>query len=138
MTNPDLPSDQSHHGRERRRVTLRFDELGWQSLESAARDDDTTLDELLALAIAYFEGERLADRAAAVVPRFKPEGHGDPREVRLALPPSLWRRVEDEAERQQVSLEQLIEHAALLYLADADAGRVADRVLREAEEADDA
>ena len=39
-----------------------------------------------------------------------------------------------EAARQDVPLEQLYEHAALVYLADIDAGRVADRVLEGAEE----
>ena len=38
---------------------------------------------------------------------------------------------------REFPIEQLIEHAAVLYLADADAGLVADRVLERADDAGD-
>jgi hypothetical protein len=117
-----------------RELTLSFDEFGWESLESQARRDGKTLDELLSRAAAYLDAELPTRRAAILVPPFKPRGRGTPREVRPELGRECWERLEGEAERQGVALERLLEHAALLYLADIDSGRVADRVLDRAEE----
>ncbi len=113
----------------RRTFTLRFDEFGWQSLESVARRDRETLDDLLSRAAAYFDAERPASRAAMLAPGFKPGERGMEREIRLEVNRDCWKGLEDEAGRQGVPLERLLEHAALFYLADIDSGRVAERIL---------
>jgi hypothetical protein len=41
-----------------------------------------------------------------------------------------WASLSQEAERQGVSREELLKHAAMYYLADLDSGRVAARILR--------
>ena len=135
MTDRDAPGEQPADAREVHRLTLRFDDHGWSSLEAAADRDGQTLDELLTRAASYFEGELPPTRVAMSAPLFKPPDHGSPREVGLALPAPRWQRLSDEAGRQGIPIEQLLEHAALLYLADADAGLVADRVLERADEA---
>ena len=112
---------------------LSFDEFGWKSLEEAAGRDSETVEQLLAHALAYFDTELPATRSGMFAPRFNPAASGLPREVVLEVPADRWRRLEDEAGRQGVALAQLLEHAALFYLADADAGRVAERILRDAE-----
>ena len=115
-----------------RRVTLRFGEFGWRSLESEAGRDGQTLDELLGLAIAHLDAELRMNaaprttRGAVIAPRFKPGGHGTPREVRLELAPARVRRLGREARRQGIPLERLLEHAPLFYLADHEASRVLD------------
>ena len=115
-----------------RQITLRFGEFGWQSLESEAVRDGQTLDELIGLAIAHFDaalrtsGARRTTRGAVIAPRFKPGGHGTPREVRLELARARVQRLEKEARRQGIPLERLLEHAPLFYLADHDASRVVD------------
>ena len=135
MTEPNAPGNRLD-GRVRHRLTLRFDEFGWESLESEVRRDvGGTLDELLSRAAAYFDAERPTGRAATLAPGFKPGGRGMPREIRLEVNRDCWERLESEAGRQGVVLERLLEHAALLYLADIDSGRVADRVLGGAESA---
>jgi hypothetical protein len=116
-----------------RRLNLRFDEFGWQRLESESRRDGETLGDLLARAAAYFDGELATPRAATRVPRFKPGGRGVPREVRVQVSRECWEHLEGEAGHQDVSLEPLLEHAALLYLADLDSGRVANCLLGGAE-----
>ena len=118
-------------------VTLRFDDFAWGNLESAARRDCETLDDFLTRAVLYFEGELPATRVAMSAPLFKPAEHGDPRDVVLAIPVAGRERMQAEATRQGVPLDQLYEHAALVYLADIDAGRVADRVLERAEGTED-
>ena len=130
---PNLDGELARHlysARENMRtLTLKFDEFGWESLESEARRNGETLDGLLSRAAAYFDAERPTRRAATLVPGFSPDGRGMPREVRLELAPDRWERLQSEAERQGIRLERLVEHAALLYLADLDSGRVAERIV---------
>jgi len=121
----------------RRALTLRFDEFGWQRLESEARRDGTGLDDLLSRAAAYFVAERPTGRPATFPPPFKPDARGEPREVRVEGDAECWEGLETEAERQGIPVERLLEHAALLYLADSDSGRLAERVLDRAEQDDE-
>jgi hypothetical protein len=44
-----------------------------------------------------------------------------------------WAALREEADRQAVTVEELLEHAAMYYLSDLDTGRVAARILRRAE-----
>jgi hypothetical protein len=60
-----------------------------------------------------------------------------PRQIRLEASGDYWEDLESQARRQGPPLERLLEHAALLYLADIDSGRLATRVLDRAEEADE-
>jgi hypothetical protein len=129
MTRPNAPSHRPGGGRVRHALTLRFDDFGWESLELEAQRDSETLGELLSRAAAYFEAERPTRRAAMRAPGFKPGGRGVPREIRLEVNRDCWVGLQGEAGRQGVPLERLLEHAALLYLADVDSGRVANRVL---------
>jgi hypothetical protein len=41
-----------------------------------------------------------------------------------------WSRLQEEAERQQVPVEDLVLHAVAYFLADVDSGRQAHRVMR--------
>ncbi len=115
-------------------MTLRFGDFAWVALEAAAGRDRETLDDFVSRAVLYYQAELPASRVAMSAPRFKPPDHGSPRDLALRIPSEAGERMKAEAARQDVPLEQLCEHAALLYLADIDAGRVADRVLEGAEE----
>lgn len=55
-------------------------------------------------------------------------------EVELEIDESLWGQMEGEAERQHVTVTQLLEHAALYYAAELDAGRLTERILDELDE----
>jgi hypothetical protein len=136
MTKPNPPGNPPGGELVSRELSLTFDAFGWQSLGSEARREGETLDGVLSRAAAYYDSELPTGRAATVAPDFKPDGRGAPRVVRPELSRERWERLEDVAERQGIALERLLEHAALLYLADIDSGRVADRVLDRAEEAD--
>lgn len=52
-------------------------------------------------------------------------------EVEVEIDESLWGQMEREAERQHVTVTQLLEHAALYYAAELDAGRLTERILDE-------
>jgi hypothetical protein len=124
---PSHPTSATGEELGRRALRLRFDEFGWARLELEARRDGEALDDLLSRAAAYFYAERPTGRAATLAPGFKPDARGEPREVRLEGDAECWEGLESEAQRQGVPMERLLEHAALLYLADSDSGRLAER-----------
>lgn len=128
------PGERPRHAGVTRRLTLSYGEFGWQSLESAAGRAGETLDELLGRAVAYFDAALHTTRPAVLAPTFKPDGHGRPREIRLELTCGRLKRLAKEAGRQGIPIERLLEHAPLVYLADVDSGRVANRVLGRARE----
>ena len=113
---------------------MTFDQFGWRGLEAEARAERLEFNQLVGLACSYYASELAADRTATVVPRLgQPPAERAERETRtlvLELDEESLRRLEQEAERQGLPLARLCEHAALLYLADLDAGRVAERINR--------
>jgi hypothetical protein len=50
--------------------------------------------------------------------------------LQLGVGAETHRRLEQEALRQGVGLERLLEHAAMFYLADLDTGRVTEQIFR--------
>lgn len=108
-----------------------FDEFGWESLEDEAQRQRISLEAVVARAAEYFESNLDSGRMAVRVPPFaqKPGSAGG-QELRLNLRARTWDSLRDEAARQQVPLERLLEHAALYYLADLHDGRIADRTRR--------
>jgi hypothetical protein len=114
-------------------IAITFEEFGWSGLEDQARAEGFELDRIVALACSYYESGLAAGRAATVVPRFGQRPlERETRTLVLELGAGCLRRLRQEAERQGLALGRLCEHAALLYLADLDAGRVAERVIRRA------
>lgn len=105
-------------------ISLCYGEFGWQSLESDSGPVGR-LDRLLDRALAHLDSELHSRRGAVRVPRFKPPCHGTPRTVRVNVDRGRLGRLRREARRQGVTLERLLEHAPLLYLADLEAGRAA-------------
>jgi hypothetical protein len=118
-------------------ISITFDEFGWSGLEDEARAERVDLNQVVGLACSYYASELAADRTATIVPRLgQPPAERverDTRTLELELSEESLRRLEQEAERQGLPLERLCEHAALLYLADLDAGKVAERITRRAD-----
>ncbi|HKT83148.1 MAG TPA: hypothetical protein VJQ84_04850, partial [Solirubrobacterales bacterium] len=52
-------------------------------------------------------------------------------EFELSIDSDLWRSLKLEAKRQDVSVSQMLEHAALYYAAALDAGRITKRILED-------
>jgi hypothetical protein len=57
-------------------------------------------------------------------------------EVQLEIDESLWQSLEGEAGSQEVSTEQLLEHAVLYFAAEDNAGRVTQRILEDVKDED--
>lgn len=85
-------------------------------------------------AVRCYLGDRDADRAAWPYPSFL-RGTEIPADVRIELvvSESLWTDFEAEAARQDVTLDQLAEHAAFYLAAEMEAGRVTQRILDDPE-----
>ena len=51
--------------------------------------------------------------------------------LQLDIDDALWRSLEEEAKRQDVDAEQLLDHAVLYFVAEINAGRVTRRILED-------
>ena len=89
-------------------------------------------------ALRCYLGDREADRPAWLYPSFL-RGSETQRDVRVEMevPESLWADFEEEATRQDVTLDQLAEHAAFYLAAEMEAGRVTERILDDPESSEE-
>ena len=86
-------------------------------------------------AVRLYLHDREVDSPGWAYPGFL-RGHKPSEELEfdLDIDEALWQAVEREAHRQGVGIPQLLEHAALYYAAELDAGRVTGRILDELED----
>jgi hypothetical protein len=115
-----------------RQVSLGLSELAFNVLvgEEGDRLAATTLES----ALRCYLGDRGTDRPAWPYPGFL-RGSEPQRDVELEFEVSadLWCDFSEEASKQEVTTEQLAEHAAFYFAAELDAGRVTQRILDEFE-----
>ena len=115
-----------------RLLLLSLEEFGASALAEQAERYSVTPAQLGRHAVRYYLSERDSGRMALRVPRFTQGAARDPAlELKLDLDPDSWRELDEEAQRQKVSVERLLEHAMLYFLADLDAGRVERRMLED-------
>lgn len=81
-------------------------------------------------AVRVYLSDKGADRPAWPYPGFL-RGSETQEDVALELEvnPDLWLQFEGEAEKQGISAQQLLEHAAFYFAAELDAGRITQRIL---------
>jgi hypothetical protein len=101
------------------------------SLMSGEDEPEPDLNHCLVAAVAYFLDQEGTDAAGYAYPKFRRDGgEGPTQELELTIDEGLWSRFAAEAERQQVTPAQLLEHAALYFAAQRDAGGLAQRIAR--------
>lgn len=107
------------------------------SLEHEARRYGLSVSAFLERAALYYLLERKSDRLAVRVPplsRELPEGGRDcVLPVTIELRAQEWNDLDRAAASESLSVERLLEHAVLLFLADLESGHVAARLLESAE-----
>lgn len=115
-------------GADKRHVSLSLSEFAFEAL--TREQGDVGAPSRMEGALRCYLGDRGVDRPAWPYPGFLrgSEPQGDV-EVELEVPGDLWRDFAEEASRQDVSIEQLAEHAAFYFAAELDAGRVTQRIL---------
>jgi hypothetical protein len=119
-------------------IPISFNRFGWAGIEERAKAEGVELAQLMQDACAYYLAELDGGRMATKLPRFRSEEHGGQvRMLTIELDERLLRRLEAEADREGVALELILVHAAIVYLADSDAGKVAERVARRSQATED-
>ena len=103
-------------------LVIHLTAFGAEILDSEGRRQERPVDELVEDAVLHLLAESRSSRIATRVPSLPwTDREFRPREVRLGLEEASWRALGEEADRQRRSVERLIEHAILLYIADLDA-----------------
>ncbi|MGA8746081.1 MAG: hypothetical protein WB507_09475 [Solirubrobacterales bacterium] len=106
--------------------------FGLESLGGSYRRHTETLERSLLQAIRYYLDEEGSGRDGWSYPSFLNDGHDDEGvKLRISIDSAVWEDFSKEAERQGVSTDHLLQHAALFFAADRDSGRLAHRIVRE-------
>jgi hypothetical protein len=114
----------------RRPITAALGDFSLESLGGTEKQDGEGLERRLELAIRYYLADRDGGRAGWPYPDFGRDGQeGGDAEVRVNVDGAVWAELSQEAERQGVSTDQLLQHAVLYFAADRDAGRVTQRIV---------
>lgn len=110
------------------RVSVALSELAAGALVGEGREQSAST--RLESALRCYLGDRDTDRPAWPYPGFLrgSEPQGDV-EMEFEVPTELWGEISAEADKQEVAVEQLVEHAAFYFAAELDAGRVTERIL---------
>lgn len=94
--------------------------FGWRALGERAGVCGRSTEDVLADACTLFVARLDAADPPPEIPRFK-EPKGTVQDTPVVLEPGVWASLDAEAERAQVALERVVEHAAFVYLEATDA-----------------
>lgn len=99
-------------------LILGLDQFGRATIESHAERQELALGALLREAVHHYLSDRETGRVSWRYPRFRRDTPVGDEEVSvvLNLDDSVWHLFKAEAEAQRVTVERLLEHAAIYYL----------------------
>jgi hypothetical protein len=109
-------------------MTLRLDSFGQQALSEFAEEQRDSASAVVRTASLYYLADRDSGRPAWRVPRFSRDSLRRVDGFDVDLDDDTFAALREEAAGQGVDPSRLAEHALLYYLADLDAGRIAERV----------
>jgi hypothetical protein len=108
-------------------MTLCLDSFGQQALSQSAEEHRDSASAVVRTASLYYLADRDSGRSGWRVPRFARDASSGDR-FDIDLDDDTFAALRDEAASQGVDPSRLAEHALLYYLADLDAGRLAERI----------
>ena len=117
-----------------RQLELALDEFASGALADQGARAGVAEDRLIQQAVRHWLEVRGSQRLSVRAPRFGQAGSPATTRVRVRLAGSEWEALERSAADQGVTLERLLVHVFVLFLADLDSGRLAVRVARGDEE----
>lgn len=122
----------------KRHVTLALSRLAVEALMGEEAVSAAQASARMSSAVRCYLGDRGTERPAWPYPSFLrgSETQGDVR-VEFEIEEDLWHDFEAEASTQEVSIEQLAEHATFYFAAEANAGRLTQRILEDLESSGD-
>jgi hypothetical protein len=112
-------------------VQVKLGALAVHSLTASDDSDPERLSLLAPRAIRFYFKERDEDRPGWRYPSFLDGTRMDGEGREVALPDDLWQQLQTEAEQQEVTPEDLLQHAAFYYGAARDEGRLTQRIAEE-------
>jgi hypothetical protein len=113
-----------------RLVTVRLSEFACSAVAGERASSGEQLSARIVAAIRCYLSDKGSGGLRWTYPSFLAEEEGGEEvTLRLAIDDELWRSLEQEAERQDVSPRKMVTHAALYVAAEVDAGRVTRRIL---------
>jgi hypothetical protein len=117
----------------RREMALTIEDFGRTAIRDRARALGVPVDALVSQAVLYYLAQRGGERTATRIPRFtRSDAAPDATlTIELELEESEWSALELASVEERLPVERLVEHIALLFLADIDSGRVAVRIVGE-------
>jgi len=130
-TKAEAPDVTSASTARKQAVTVRLSQLAFEALAGEARQGSVHAPpSRTESAIRVYLGDKGSNQAAWPYPGFLrgSEVQGDV-ELELDIAPDLWLQFEAEAEKQGVSAQQLLEHAAFYFAAELNAGRLTQRII---------
>jgi hypothetical protein len=125
----------AHGGRVgKEHVTVALSRLAFEALMGGESDSGSRRASRMESAVRCYLGDKGAERPAWPYPSFlrSAELQGD-RQMELDVDEDLWREFEAEASAQEVSVDKLAEHVAFYFAAEANAGRLTQRIVEDLE-----
>jgi hypothetical protein len=118
----------------KRSVTIKLSWLAFEALGVSEKIDPQRVGAKMAVVARFYLGDRGTGRPAWPYPAHLRGGevHEDV-ELSMSIDDDLWLSFATEADRQDVSIQQLSEHAAFYFAAESDAGRITQRLLEDLE-----
>lgn len=114
----------------KRSITIRLGELAWRALAGEEEGGARFVPGRLVRAIHTYLRDKGSDRPGWRYPRFARDAAPTQAiEVRMELREELWQCLQAESQRQGITVEQLVNHAALYVVAEIDSGRATMRIL---------
>jgi len=120
---------------DKRHVTVNLSQLAFDSLIGAGGGPPGKVSIRMESALRTYLADKGSDLQVWLYPRFL-EGAETQADVRVDLDveADLWADFADEASVQGVSVDQLAEHAAFYFAAEANAGKLTQRILEDLED----
>jgi hypothetical protein len=118
----------------KRSRTVAMGRFALEALAGEGEVDDRRVSAALMQAVRLYLTDRGLGRPGWKYPAFLPEqAAAEDVVLELSADESLWRALEEEAERQGVSFRQMLEHAALYFAVELSTGRATERIVESLE-----
>lgn len=110
-------------------ITIRLGELAWKALARDGKGAGMVAERLVRATQMYLRGQGADADGWRYPQQLARDGPKQQIEVTIELDEELWQSLQAEARRQGVTVEQLVNHAALYIAAEIDSGRATRRIL---------
>lgn len=118
-----------------RSVTIELSRFAFEALAGEEGEGREHVPARLARDIRCYLDEAGSEKPGWRYPDFlRGREPGERMRVEISIEEELWHALEEEAERQAVSTAELVEHVALFYAAEVNAGRLTERILERLED----